>query len=108
MPTPKPSIGWPRGVGSDAIAEQSRQAGQACIDRTVDQARRTGVAAATALVDGGDSIPDTIVGEGERWSADLIVVGTHRHRGLNRLILGSVAERVARTASVPVLLIPQT
>lgn len=34
---------------------------------------------------------------------DLIVMGTHGRRGLNRLLLGSVAERVLRMASCPVL-----
>lgn len=36
-------------------------------------------------------------------SADMIVVGTHGRRGLPRLLLGSVAERVVRTAGCPVL-----
>jgi nucleotide-binding universal stress UspA family protein len=35
--------------------------------------------------------------------ADLIVVGTHGRRGLNRMLLGSVAEKVVRMAEVPVL-----
>lgn len=35
--------------------------------------------------------------------ADLIVVGTHGRRGLRRLVLGSVAEEVVRTAPCPVL-----
>jgi nucleotide-binding universal stress UspA family protein len=34
---------------------------------------------------------------------DLIVMGTHGHRGLERLFLGSVAEQVIRRASCPVL-----
>ena len=34
---------------------------------------------------------------------DLIVVGTHGRRGLSRAILGSVAERVVRLSSIPVL-----
>jgi len=34
---------------------------------------------------------------------DLIVMGTHGHKGFNHLVLGSVAEQVIRNASCPVL-----
>ena len=37
--------------------------------------------------------------------ADLIIMGTHGRRGVARLLLGSVAESVARTAPCPVLLV---
>lgn len=37
--------------------------------------------------------------------ADLVVVGTHGHRGLSRLLLGSVAEGVVRLAPCPVLVV---
>jgi nucleotide-binding universal stress UspA family protein len=37
--------------------------------------------------------------------ADLIIMGTHGRRGVSRLLLGSVAEQVARTAPCPVLLV---
>lgn len=36
-------------------------------------------------------------------SADLLIVGTHGYAGLDRFLLGSVAEAVVRAASVPVL-----
>ncbi len=41
-----------------------------------------------------------------RCGADLIVVGTHGRTGVSRAILGSVAERVVRTAPCPVLTVP--
>jgi hypothetical protein len=37
--------------------------------------------------------------------ADLVVVGSHGHRGIERLFLGSVAERVARLARCPVWIV---
>jgi nucleotide-binding universal stress UspA family protein len=44
-----------------------------------------------------------------RWDADLIVMATHGRKGLRRLVLGSVAERVVREASCPVLTVnPKT
>jgi nucleotide-binding universal stress UspA family protein len=39
-------------------------------------------------------------------SADLIVIGTHNPKGIERLLLGSVAESTVRNARCPVLVIP--
>lgn len=50
-------------------------------------------------------ISGKIVEDAKRWGADLIVLGTHGRHGVERLFLGSVAEGVARTAPVPVLLV---
>jgi nucleotide-binding universal stress UspA family protein len=41
------------------------------------------------------------------WPADLIVMGTHGRAGFERLLLGSVAERVLRKAPCPVLTVPR-
>jgi nucleotide-binding universal stress UspA family protein len=48
---------------------------------------------------------ECIVEDALSWKADLIVMGTHGHRGVSRLILGSDAEIVIRTSPVPVLLV---
>jgi nucleotide-binding universal stress UspA family protein len=53
------------------------------------------------LVEGSPS--EEIVDYAEEASCDLIVMGTHGRGGIDRLLLGSVAERVVRTSSVPVL-----
>jgi nucleotide-binding universal stress UspA family protein len=39
---------------------------------------------------------------------DLIVIGTHGRRGVSHLVMGSVAEKVVRTAPCPVLTVRQT
>ncbi len=41
----------------------------------------------------------------ERHGADLIVIGSHGRKGLDRLLIGSVADKVIRGAKVPVLVI---
>lgn len=51
---------------------------------------------------------DAILRESRRAGADLIVVGTRGLSGLPRFLLGSVAERVARTSAVPVLVVPES
>jgi nucleotide-binding universal stress UspA family protein len=51
------------------------------------------------------NIGDVINKEARRWSANLIVIGTHGRRGFNHLLLGSVAERVIRLAVKPILII---
>ncbi len=50
----------------------------------------------------------TIVDTAARLRADLIVLATHGRSGFSRLLLGSVAERVVRTAACPVLTLPST
>jgi nucleotide-binding universal stress UspA family protein len=44
-----------------------------------------------------------IVGYASQQQIDLIVMGTHGRGGVTRLLMGSVAERVVRTATCPVL-----
>jgi nucleotide-binding universal stress UspA family protein len=49
-----------------------------------------------------------IVGAVTRERADLIVIGTHGRGGLDRALLGSVADRVIRLAPCPVLTVRDT
>jgi nucleotide-binding universal stress UspA family protein len=48
-----------------------------------------------------------IVRYADEHRVDLIVLGTHGRTGVSRALLGSVAERVVRTASCPVLAVPR-
>jgi nucleotide-binding universal stress UspA family protein len=49
------------------------------------------------------SAADAIVDYARDHEIDLIVIGTHGRRALGRLLMGSVAERVVRSAPCPVL-----
>jgi len=53
----------------------------------------------------GERVARIVVEQAVSWKADLIVIGTHGRRGVDRVLMGSDAELVARTAPVPVLLV---
>jgi len=81
-------------------------AGHAVLDAAVAEARASGMTAETALLQRDRrECAAAIVREAERWGADVIVIGTHGRQGVQRLMLGSVAEGVARRSPVPVLLV---
>ena len=52
------------------------------------------------------STADGILSCSKEFNADLIVIGTHSRSGIDRLLMGSVAESVVRSAQVPVLVVP--
>lgn len=68
-----------------------------------DAANREGVAATTKVVVA--PAVEAILAEAEALPADLIFLGSHGRTGLNRLMLGSVSERVLRRAEVPCLVV---
>ena len=55
---------------------------------------------------GYGSTAEGIINCAKEYGADLIVIGTHNRSGLDRLLMGSVAEHVIRHATVPVLVVP--
>lgn len=59
---------------------------------------------ATIIKDGdfGDSILETA----QEIHADIIVMGTHSRKGLDKILMGSVAEKVLRKSSIPLFIIP--
>ena len=70
-------------------------------DRDVKAAEKRGVATTAEVRWGRPS--DTIVDTATRMKASLIVLGTHGRSALEKLLLGSTAERVLRLSPVPVL-----
>lgn len=65
---------------------------------------RTAGFAVDASVETGE-VRSTIIDSAADCGADLIVVGSHGHTGLERLLLGSVAESVVRHAKSSVLVV---
>lgn len=83
--------------------DQVRAERERVLARTVDTARRLGVAAQFLIWEGdpGDGVIEAARAEG----ADVIVVGSHARGPVGRLLLGSVSSHVVSHASGPVLVI---
>jgi nucleotide-binding universal stress UspA family protein len=79
------------------------EAAMRCLDVEIEKVRET----APDLEVGGqvrEGLPsDVIVERARELGADLIVMGTRGHTGLEHVLLGSVAERSLRTAPCPVM-----
>jgi nucleotide-binding universal stress UspA family protein len=88
------------------LLESMRSRGKKILDQAQMLAQQAGITVEIKLLEaGGERIANVIVEEAKQWSAELIIIGTHGRSGFNRLLLGSIAEGVVRTAHIPVLLI---
>ena len=73
------------------------------LERVAAKVKQHGIPVQVATIDGHP--PVAIVGFAEANEVDLIVMSTRGHSGFSRWLMGSVADRVVRGASVPVLLV---
>ncbi|MGA2170127.1 MAG: universal stress protein [Terracidiphilus sp.] len=80
--------------------EDQKQPARALVERIAHELRSAGFQAETAVQVGDATM--NILDTAEEWQADLIVVGSHGHRGIQDLLLGNVAESVARQAKCSV------
>lgn len=92
---------------SGDVAGAAAGAAQRLLDETVASQEHEGVPMDTQLVDkAGERLGDAIAACAAEFGADLVVAGTHGRRGLGRVLLGSGAEQIVRSAQVPVLVVP--
>lgn len=92
----------------DEYERALHKAGERILEKALARVGAEGLQAETKLIQIvtiNEHAADELVAEAQRWPANLIVIGTHGRRGLRRLLLGSVAEGVIRSANQPVLLI---
>ncbi len=85
----------------EGVSDMLREDGEEALERVRTMAAREDVPTETNLIEGTPS--KEIVHYATEADCDLIVMGTHGRGGIDRLLLGSVAERVVRASPVPVL-----
>lgn len=83
-------------------------AAQALLDEAASGLRQDGLTVETVLLESGaERVSEQIARQADTSACDLVILGTHGRRGVDRLLLGSDAEQVARIAPVPVMLVRQ-
>lgn len=93
--SPYPTGTW------EGIESKLQTQGDRATNRIASQARDAGLDVVTAIEEG---IPSkTIVEYASEHDIDLIAMGTRGRSGIDRILLGSVAEKVVTTAPMPVL-----
>lgn len=93
-------------VYTDHVLPFMRRTGEDILQDGKARAAKAGVAVDTVLLEGMKTrLSDVVAEQAKVWRADLIVIGTHGRRGVGRMLLGSDAEQIVRTAPVPVLLV---
>lgn len=92
-------------AGAEIVVEALESEGKKATSRVADAADAAGVDCTTSVTTGTAyrSITDYV----EEHGIDMVVMGTHGRKGLDRYLLGSVTERVVRTSEVPVLTVRQ-
>lgn len=88
------------------VNQQRQEQAKKLVQRWEEALRKAGFRTEGVVKDADPR--SAIIDHAAEWGADLIVVGSHGRRGLNRLLLGSVAEFVARHArcSVEIVRLP--
>lgn len=92
-------------VEREQFLEKARRAVDERLARDAAESDRTYEARPTQVVH--TSAADAIADYVDEHDIDLVVIGTHGHGPIKKLLLGSTAEKVVRTARCPVLTVRQ-
>lgn len=103
------SYGPELGIDVEAMRDARYAAAEKILVAARNSVQAPGIEIETGLLDTAtpvQHVATAIAEAASAWPADLLVLGRHGRRGMERWLLGSVAEGVTRRATVPVLLVP--
>lgn len=89
-------------IAERGVLEALHKEGKHILEKTAQTIREAGVEQVEAISKTGTPAK-AILDFADAAKIDLIVMGTHGRRGLDRVLLGSVSEEVVRLAKVPVM-----
>lgn len=93
-------------VDTDKVKQGMRDKTDALLDLAAAKATAAGCDPYRQLIESDEkSVADMLADAAHQWDADLIVIGTHGRRGLNRMVMGSVAENLVRIATTSLMLV---
>ncbi len=87
----------------EAMYDRSRELAEEAVSYVEKTVKNEGLEVETVLLEGNPA--EEIVNFAEKNGVDLIIVGSHGKRGVERFLIGSVSEKVFRNAKVPVLVV---
>lgn len=87
------------------LTETMKQEGRRILEKAQTEVRAHGLAPSAVLYEIPARVADIVVRHAKKWHAEIIVLGTHGRRGVNRILMGSDAELIVRSSPVPVLLV---
>jgi len=96
-------LSWGYGLQSANVLEEEREQAQGMLAHAAQELRDAGFHVET-VVEVGDA-KAVILDAAAQWPADLIVLGSHGRKGLERFLMGSVSEAVARHAPCSVQIV---
>ena len=84
-------------------ADSLKVAAQGYLDKTREFLGGSNI---TSVIKEGD-FGDGILEAAQETGADIIVMGTHSRRGIDKILMGSVAEKVLHHSTIPLFIIPK-
>ncbi|MEI7429423.1 MAG: universal stress protein [Betaproteobacteria bacterium] len=88
------------------VTRNLKESAREFVDLAAEKARKAGVEVETLIVESElGHVAEMLAQASAEWQADLLVVGTHGRRGVERFFVGSVAEKLVSKASTSLLLV---
>ncbi len=88
------------------LTESKLNSGRAYLEKIGSQLQGAGIKVETEFTVKAGNPAENIIAYAKEHSINLVVMSTHGHGGIRRMLMGSVTDRVVHSCEVPVLVVP--